>query len=261
MLRTSFLVVPALLASTGMAQVTLTPLPVVEGETAVTGDGTLDISADGTLAIGLVSTPGGTPYAVVWRKLQGQWRRATLPALPCMVFGNVALSADGDSAVGGKCFSSQSAYIWTNLRSGFPTLLEVPFGSEYIAPRAVSNGASVLTGQSFNTGFLRSNGTVSTLTPRPEHALSIGVAMSADGSVILGLSWTWPDFGSNLWNSSNQIIATFAANHTPGALTSDGLTAVGYIATTPGEDGGDVPAYWQNGVVATQFPAPQGFPP
>lgn len=178
-----------------------------------------DISADGSVIMGIISTQNGSSEFFRWTRDAGMKGLGTLDG------GQPRLSADGSTIVGSYYpNSSTSARIfrWTN-QEGF---VQLPLS----AARAVSGDGSVVVGyiQQQVALWTKTNGIQTGLLADP--APSTGVDISADGSVILGMQGTGQADGRYfIWSAAEGATYWPAVNWNspPPVISDNGNVVVG----------------------------------
>ena len=229
------------------------------------------VNADGTVIVGLAfSTNQQQPVAFRWTPSAGYQLLGTPPDVGAGSWSSAAaVSADGSTIVGQATFGQaigNVAFRWTE-QTGFQPLGHLPGGTAYSAATAVSADGSVVVGWS-NSGFgpfgtevqmfrwTASTGMISLGDLPGGLNYSQALAVSGDGSIVVGTGSGATDYPAVIWDAENglrrvsDVLIASGAGAASGyylqsatAISTDGRVIVGSAAT--GGIGGLFPRGWR----------------
>ncbi len=247
----------ALVTSVGAsAQMTFTPLGFLPGGSLSTAN---DVSADGSVIIGVSDSSSTGQRAVRWTAATGWVNLYTLAPSPFNYSVGVGISANGLAASGTQ--NGGAAFRWTP--GGVQFLTSSPPGLSMIAEGISADGqvlvGGVITPESTRAMRWSSATGMTNLGVLTGGAISAAYRCSDDGSAVVGYSGSLGGDRAFRWTQSSGLENLGAL---PGDTTSvgldtsaDGSVVVGYSSSLSGTQA----FRWTQATGMTALAAPAGY--
>ncbi|MCC6677749.1 MAG: hypothetical protein IT436_11440 [Phycisphaerales bacterium] len=253
-------------ATSTLAQATFQPIDLGGAQ----GGLSVFCSHDGK-AVSLSGAQGGIYRAMRWTELDGAVALAA-PCTPNQAGESFAISANG-RYVAGQAYppGGSPAFLWS-AASGLVEIGDMPGGPLACWPEAVSDDGQVVagvgnwephfSGQAFR--WTPGGGFAGLGYLRPHYTYSDAVAMTTDGSVIVGWSGlTGVEFRGFIWTQATGMVdlpapPAFEGWYSPWGMTPDGAYIVGNYVHI---DGSTIPIRWDSGGNILELGNVPGGPP